>query len=136
MCVTNMPASVTLHLLLLATHASPAHTSHLRGWELFSHCHCYFLLFSDEKDNRGFLKYVCAQLSINLATFLALEIIFATHSELFVLCSDSGEKYLVLAYVTRTLELFFSSPLCYVGGFSVFFIYLNSGYEMGRKAAS
>lgn len=42
MCVANMPASVTLHLLLLATHGSPAHTSHLRGWELFSHGHYYF----------------------------------------------------------------------------------------------
>lgn len=121
MCVANMPASVTLHLLLLATHGSPAHTSHLRGWELFSHGHYYFFLFCDEKDNHGFLKYVCAQLSINLATFLALEIIFATHSDLFVVCSDSGEKYLVLTYVTRTLDLFFSSPLCYVGRLSVFF---------------
>lgn len=93
-------------------------------------------LFCDEKDNHGFLKYVCAQLSINLATFLALETIFATHSDLFIICSDSGEKYLVLTYVTRTLGLFFSSPLCYVGRLSVVFIYLNSGYKMGRKAAS
>lgn len=135
MCVASMPASVTLHWLLLATHASPAQISQLRGWELFSHCHYYFLLFFDEKDNHGFLKYACAQLSINLATFLALEIIFATHSDLFVIYSDSVEKYLVLIYVTRTIDLFFQVLSAMLEDFQ-FFIYLNSGYERGRKAAS
>lgn len=66
--VANMPASVILHLLLVATHASSAHTSQLRNQGLFSHCQHYFLIFSNKKDNYGFLKYVFAQLSINLAT--------------------------------------------------------------------
>lgn len=51
-----------------------------RDWESFSHCHHYFLLFSDKKDNHGFLKYVFVQLSINLATPLALDIFFITHN--------------------------------------------------------
>ena len=82
MSVASIPASVTLHLLLLPMHALSAHTPHFRETgEPFSHCHHYFLLFSDKKDNHGFLKYLFVQLSINLATPLALDIFFfITHN--------------------------------------------------------
>lgn len=80
MSAASMPASVTLHSLLLAMHASSGHTPHLRDWKSFSRCHHYFLLFSDKKDNHGFRKYVFVHLSINLATPLALEIFFVNHN--------------------------------------------------------
>ena len=109
MSVASLSASVTLHLLLKAMHASSVHTPHLRDWESFSHCRHYFLLFSDKKDNRGFLKYVFVRLSINLVTPLALEIFFITHNEFIChIFRQWVKNYLVLAYVTRTVDLFFS----------------------------
>lgn len=122
MSAASMPASVTLHSLLLAMHASSGHTPHLRDWKSFSRCHHYFLLFSDKKDNHGFRKYVFVHLSINLATPLALEIYFVNHNGFLCHIFRRGEKYLVLAYVTRTTDLFFSSTLCFAGGLPVVFL--------------